>query len=93
VERLRRGGYSGATVFRGTAGSARAERNTWHFRVGAKLYESLTAWPFVARTWIQTAEILVETEPARALDLVEGPFRCFPASRLVTISSGLSGRS
>jgi tetratricopeptide (TPR) repeat protein len=49
----------------------------------AKLYESLTAWPFVARTWIQTAEILVEIEPARALDLVEQAFPLLPRIEII----------
>jgi tetratricopeptide (TPR) repeat protein len=49
----------------------------------AKLYESQTAWPFVASTWIQTAEILVETEPARALDLVERASPLLPRYEII----------
>jgi tetratricopeptide (TPR) repeat protein len=49
----------------------------------AKLYESQTAWPFVASTWIQTAEILVESEPARALDLVERAFPLLPRFEII----------
>ncbi len=49
----------------------------------AKLYESRTDWPFVARTWIQTAEILVETEPARALDLVERASPLLPRYEII----------
>lgn len=44
------------------------------------LYESRGAWPLVARTLVQMAHTLVETDPARALTLAEQALLMIPAA-------------
>jgi tetratricopeptide (TPR) repeat protein len=45
-----------------------------------ELYESRGAWPLVARTMVQMAHTLVDTDPARALALAEQALPMIPAA-------------
>jgi tetratricopeptide (TPR) repeat protein len=46
---------------------------------GEKLYRHQKAWPLVARTLVQTAHCLVDTEPERGLALIERALPMIPA--------------
>jgi tetratricopeptide (TPR) repeat protein len=48
-----------------------------------KLYEEQKAWPLVARTLVQMAHTLVESDPARALSLAEQALPLIPAEDTV----------
>ncbi len=45
-----------------------------------ELYEKLKAWPLLARTWVQMAHTLVDSDPRRSLALVEKALPIMPAT-------------